>query len=71
MKYERNFYQIKSNDTIFDEIKKEKDSIGYYSLPYQDISEIHSFSKTVKQKNILILGIGGSSLGTSAIYDFL
>ena len=71
MKYERNFYQIKSNDIIFDEIKKEKDSIGYYSLPYQDISEIHSFSKTVKQKNILILGIGGSSLGTSAIYDFL
>ena len=71
MKYEKNFYQIKSNNEIFEKIVEEEKSIGYYSLPYQDISEILSFSKTVTQKNIVVVGIGGSSLGTYAINSFL
>ena len=33
MKYSKNFYQIKSNDIIFEAMQKEKESIGYYSLP--------------------------------------
>ena len=71
MKYSKNFYQIKSNDIIFEAMQQEKESIGYYSLPYQDTNKIKEFAKTVKQKYILVIGIGGSSLGTSAIYDFL
>ncbi|WP_298753691.1 glucose-6-phosphate isomerase [uncultured Arcobacter sp.] len=71
MKYNKNFYQIKSNQEIFERIKKEKSYIGYYNLPYQDTSEIKEFAKTVTQKDIVVVGIGGSSLGTFAIHKFL
>lgn len=71
MKYSRNFYQIKSNDEIFEKIKEEKESIGYYSLPEQNTSEMKAYAKTVKQKHIVVVGIGGSSLGTFAIHNFL
>ena len=71
MQYTKNFYQIKSNDEIFEKIELEKSHIGYYNLPYQDTSEIKEFAATVKQKDIVILGIGGSSLGTYAIHKFL
>ena len=71
MQYSKNFYQIKSNETIFEKIVQEKKTIGYYNLPYQDISEIEEFAKTVKQKHIVVIGIGGSSLGTFAIHKFL
>lgn len=71
MKYTKNFYQIKSNDEIFLKIKNEKEHIGYYHLPYQDTTKIKEFASTVKQKHIVILGIGGSSLGTYAIHKFL
>lgn len=71
MKYAKNFYQIKSNDEIFEKIIQEKESIGYYTLPFCDTAPIKAFAKTVKQKDIVILGIGGSSLGTYAIHRFL
>ncbi|WP_419768042.1 glucose-6-phosphate isomerase [Arcobacter sp.] len=71
MKYNKNFYQIKSNKEIFEKIEKEKGYIGYYNLPYQDTSEIKEFAKTVTQKDIVVVGIGGSSLGTFAIHKFL
>ncbi|GGD42783.1 putative glucose-6-phosphate isomerase [Malaciobacter pacificus] len=71
MKYEKSFYQIKSNAQIFEKIVEEKETIGYYNLPYQDTTEIKEFAKTVKQKDIVVVGIGGSSLGTYAIHQFL
>ncbi len=71
MKYNKNFYQIKSNQEIFEKIVEEKKTIGYYNLPYQDITEIEKFKSTVKQKHIVVIGIGGSSLGTYAIHKFL
>jgi len=71
MQYSKNFYQIKSNETIFEAIKEEVDTIGYYNLPLQDITDIKEYAKTIKQKYIAIIGIGGSTLGTIAIYDFL
>ena len=71
MKYSRNFYQIKSNQEIFEQIKEEKKDIGYYDLPYQNTTDIKDYARTVKQKHIVIIGIGGSSLGTYAIYNFL
>ncbi len=71
MKYSKNFYQIKSNETIFQDIQNELDHIGYYKLPFVDTSDIKQFAKTVQQKYIVVIGIGGSSLGTRAIYDFL
>jgi len=71
MFYERNFYEIKSNEEIFQNLKKETKFVGYYSLPYQDISEIENYAASIASNNIYVIGIGGSSLGTKAIYKFL
>lgn len=71
MEYSKNFYQIRSNKIIFEGIKSEKGEIGYYSLPSQDTTEIKEFAQNVTQKHIAVIGIGGSSLGTFAVYDFL
>jgi len=71
MQYSKNFYQIKSNEFIFDSVKNEVDSIGYYNLPSQDTSDIKQYAKKITKKQIAIIGIGGSTLGTYAIYNFL
>lgn len=71
MKYNKNFYQIKSNNEIFERIEKEKSYVGYYNLPYQDTSDIKEFARNVTQKDMVVVGIGGSSLGTYAIHKFL
>ncbi len=71
MKYSRNFYEIKSNEEIFEKIKEEKKEVGYYSLPYVDVHEVLDYAKNVKQNHIAIIGIGGSSLGAYAIHKFL
>lgn len=71
IKYTKNFYEIKSNEEIFERVVGEKTNIGYYNLPYQDTTRLKSFAKSVKQKDIVVLGIGGSSLGTYAIHKFL
>ena len=70
MKYCKNFYQIKSNNEIFERIKTERDEIGYYNLPYQDTAEIKDYAQSITKKHIIVLGIGGSSLGAKAIYEF-
>jgi len=69
--YAKNFDATQPNEAIFDAIKEERETIGYYSLPFQDTKEINSFAATVTKKHIAVIGIGGSSLGTFAIYDFL
>lgn len=71
MEYSKNFYQIKSNSEIFERLKAEREEIGYYDLPYQDTSVIKDYAKTIDKKHIIVLGIGGSSLGARAIYEFL
>ena len=71
MKYQHNFNPTISNEDIFDEIVKEKQSIGYYNLVFQETSKYKEYATTVKQKNIVVIGIGGSTLGTYAIYKFL
>jgi len=71
MKYSKNFYQIKSNQDIFNKIVEEKASVGYYNLPYEPIEDILDYANTITKKHIVVVGIGGSSLGTRAIYEFL
>jgi glucose-6-phosphate isomerase len=60
--------------------EKESDRIGYYRLPQTSlavIEELKSYSKTNtllaggKIKDIVIIGIGGSSLGIKAIDSLL
>jgi len=57
----------------FDAIYKEQNSIGYYNLVEQDISSILKYCDNISSevKDIAVIGIGGSSLGAKAIYEFL
>ncbi|KAB7884180.1 glucose-6-phosphate isomerase [Poseidonibacter ostreae] len=71
MDYSKNFYQIKSNEEIFYKVSLEKNTVGYYDLPFQDTSEFKEYAKTVTQQDIVVVAIGGSSLGTYAIHKFL
>ena len=62
-----------SDKQIFNEIKKETKEIGYYSLPFIETSDLKTRLDNLnfKQKQIAIIGIGGSTLGTYAIYNFM
>ncbi|MDK2047658.1 glucose-6-phosphate isomerase [Aliarcobacter butzleri] len=71
MNYTKNYYQIKSNEAIFQKVVQERESIGYYRLPDEDTSDIKEVAESVTQKHIAVIGIGGSTLGTYAIYQFL
>ena len=71
MQYESNFNPTISDKDVFKLIVNEKEEIGYYNLPFQDTTAFKKYAKTVKQRNIIVIGIGGSSLGTYAIYKFL
>jgi len=54
-------------------IEAEQESIGYYTLPEQDITGIMDYCDTIDSTvtSIAVIGIGGSSLGAKAIYEFL
>jgi len=71
MHYKDNYNPTISNTSLFNKILEEKENIGYYNLVNQDVSEIKEYAKGVKQKNVVVIGIGGSTLGTYAIYKFL
>ncbi|MDQ1264201.1 MAG: glucose-6-phosphate isomerase [Campylobacterota bacterium] len=71
MKYQHNFNPTISDDDVFGEIVKEREFIGYYNLAFADTSEYKKYASQVKQQNIVVIGIGGSTLGTYAIYKFL
>lgn len=72
------YFNIKVEEGIFDKIVAEQNSIGYYTLPEQDISYLGDYLEAFKSKNdyeaikdIVIIGIGGSSLGPKAIFRAL
>jgi len=71
MNYTDNFNPTLSNERVFNEILDEKKSIGYYDLVTQDTSAFKEYAAGVTQENIVVVGIGGSTLGTYAIYKFL
>ena len=71
MHYTHNYNPTISDDEIFVNILEEKEKIGYYNLVFQDTQHYKEYAKGVKQKNIVVIGIGGSTLGTYAIYKFL
>ena len=63
----------KEEERAFQAIKKEQKSIGYYSLPEQDISSILEYCNAIPKEvdTIAVIGIGGSSLGAKAVYEFM
>ena len=60
-------------DELLTNIEEESLNIGYYRLPEQNIDDILSFVDGFDENidTIVVLGIGGSSLGSKAIYEFL
>ena len=71
MNDEHNFNPAISDHDIFTQILEEKKTIGYYNLVNNETSNYIEYAKTVGQTNIVVIGIGGSTLGTYAIYKFL
>ena len=65
--------EIDEKQKLFQAIDKERLSVGYYGLPEQNIDEILEFVNAFDEsiENIVVLGIGGSSLGSKAVYEFL
>ena len=63
----------KTQQNAFKAIVEEQKSIGYYALPDQDISPIMAYCDTIPEtiESIAVIGIGGSSLGAKAVYEFL
>jgi len=63
----------KAQEAAFNKIVQEQDTIGYYALPEQDISPILTYCNTIPKtiEYIAVIGIGGSSLGAKAIYEFI
>ncbi len=65
------FFDQKVNENISDMLDEERKSIGFYDLCDVDVQPYLDFAANVRQKDIVIIGIGGSALGSSAIYEFL
>ena len=65
------YFDTNFDATILKRIEDEKANIGFYHLCNQDVSEYETYAKTVEAKDIVVVGIGGSALGTSAIHKFL
>ena len=63
----------KAEENAFHSIVEEQKTIGYYALPEQDITSILEYSKSISEdiETIVVIGIGGSSLGSKAIYNFI
>jgi glucose-6-phosphate isomerase len=72
-----NLYFTSADETTqkkaFDAIAEEQKSIGYYALPDQDIIPILRYCDAIPNtiESIAVIGIGGSSLGAKAVYEFL
>jgi len=61
------------SQNAFEAIKREKKTVGYFGLPEQNIKPILNYCKTILShiESVAVIGIGGSSLGAKAVYEFL
>ena len=72
------YFISNSDDGLFERIQLETNKIGYYNLPEQNLDYLDIYLKKLDARqtletimNVVVVGIGGSSLGTKAIYNFL
>lgn len=65
------FFNTKINEEFATVLSKESEEIGFYHLPEADTSAYKAYASTVKQKDIVVVGIGGSALGALAIHHFI
>lgn len=65
------FFNTKINQGFSSILSEESKEIGFYHLCDADTMEYKTYAKSVKHKDIVVVGIGGSALGTLAIHHFL
>lgn len=72
------YFISNSDDGLFERIQLETKKIGYYNLPEQNLDYLDIYLKKLDARqtletitDVVVVGIGGSSLGTKAIYNFL
>jgi len=63
----------KEQQIAYRAILEEQKSVGYYALPEQDITPILEYCDSIPDtvETIAVIGIGGSSLGAKAVYEFI
>jgi glucose-6-phosphate isomerase len=67
-------FNCEFDKNITQELRQEKQNIGYYDLPYQNTDYVDNYLAkldTKSIKSVVIVGIGGSSLGIRAVYHFI
>ena len=71
-------FSSKSDSKLLDRIKLEVEQIGYFNLPNQNTDYIDDYLDQLDTQqglesitDVVVVGIGGSSLGAKAIYHFL
>jgi len=72
----RLFFDVVPEPGAFEAICEEQKSVGYYSLPEHDLGYLQKYKEDFAKKNqdikyLIVIGIGGSSLGLKAIYRTL
>ena len=72
------YFISNSDEGLFERILLETKKIGYYSLPEQNLDDLHEYLEKLDPKHelksitdVVVVGIGGSSLGAKAVYNFL
>ena len=65
------FFNAKVNEEFASVLSEESKKIGFYHLPDADTSDYKEYAKSITQKDIVVIGIGGSALGALAIYHFM
>ena len=65
------YFNTKNIKDISQVINTERESIGFYDLPLASIENYLEYAKQSQATEIVIVGIGGSALGASAIYKFI
>ncbi|NOQ29756.1 MAG: glucose-6-phosphate isomerase [Helicobacteraceae bacterium] len=67
----RFYFNTSVNESVKAQLNAERSQIGFYDLCDQNIEAIESFTKSSSFKDVVVIGIGGSALGTLAIHKFL
>jgi len=72
----RLFFDISPQVSAYEALLSEQKSVGYYHLPEQNLEYLQEFKEAFEKENkeikhLVIIGIGGSSLGLKAIYRTL
>jgi len=66
-----NLFSIQGDETYIDVLSAQREEIGFYDLCDQDITTIVDYAQQCECDDIIVIGIGGSALGSAAVNHFL